>query len=64
MPVVSKALIVGGGIGGLTAGVALRRAGIAADLIGSAVFSEAELVRLQRWLDDVHRRVTVAEGRE
>ena len=37
---------------------------LGADLIGSAVFSEAELVRLQRWLDDVHRRVTVAEGRE
>ena len=33
MPVISKALIVGGGIGGLTAAIALRRAGIDADLI-------------------------------
>ena len=33
MPAVQKALIVGGGIGGLTAGVALRRAGVDVDLV-------------------------------
>jgi 2-polyprenyl-6-methoxyphenol hydroxylase-like FAD-dependent oxidoreductase len=33
MPAVSKVLVVGGGIGGLTAAVALRRQGIAVDLI-------------------------------
>jgi glycosyl transferase family 2 len=33
------------------------------DAFGSAVFSEAEVVRLQRWLDDVHRRVTHIERR-
>lgn len=33
MPAIEKALVIGGGIGGLTAGVALRQAGIAVDLI-------------------------------
>ena len=33
MPAVNKVLVVGGGIGGLTAGVALRQAGIEVDLI-------------------------------
>jgi 2-polyprenyl-6-methoxyphenol hydroxylase-like FAD-dependent oxidoreductase len=33
MAIVRKALVVGGGIGGLTAAVALRRAGIAVDLV-------------------------------
>jgi 2-polyprenyl-6-methoxyphenol hydroxylase-like FAD-dependent oxidoreductase len=33
MAAVSKVLVVGGGIGGLTAAVALRRQGIAIDLI-------------------------------
>src|SRR5258708_39909453 len=33
MPAVSKILVVGGGIGGLAAAVALRRHGIAVDLI-------------------------------
>src|SRR5882757_1870319 len=33
MAAIEKALVVGGGIGGLTAGVALRRSGIAVDLI-------------------------------
>jgi glycosyl transferase family 2 len=33
------------------------------DAVGSAVFSEAEVVRLQRWLDDVHRRVALLERR-
>ena len=33
MPAISKALIVGGGIGGLTAAVALRRAGVKVDLV-------------------------------
>jgi len=36
---------------------------LGADAVGSAVFSEAELVRLQRWLDDVHRRVALVERR-
>jgi hypothetical protein len=31
--------------------------------LGSAVFAEAEVVRLQRWLDEVHRRVTLVEER-
>jgi 2-polyprenyl-6-methoxyphenol hydroxylase-like FAD-dependent oxidoreductase len=33
MGAVNRALVVGGGIGGLTAGVALRRAGVAVDLV-------------------------------
>ena len=33
MGAVDRALVVGGGIGGLTAGVALRRAGVAVDLV-------------------------------
>ena len=33
------------------------------DAFGAAVFSEAEVVRLQRWLDEVHRRVALVEGR-
>jgi 2-polyprenyl-6-methoxyphenol hydroxylase-like FAD-dependent oxidoreductase len=33
MAVVQKALVVGGGIGGLTAAIALRRAGVAVDLV-------------------------------
>jgi 2-polyprenyl-6-methoxyphenol hydroxylase-like FAD-dependent oxidoreductase len=33
MPAIERALIIGGGIGGLTAGVALRQAGIAVDLV-------------------------------
>ncbi len=33
MPAIERALIIGGGIGGLTAGIALRQAGIAVDLI-------------------------------
>src|SRR5687768_16164632 len=33
MALINKALVVGGGIGGLTAAVALRQKGIAADLI-------------------------------
>ena len=33
------------------------------DPVGSAVFAEAEVVRLQRWLDDVQRRVALAERR-
>jgi hypothetical protein len=36
---------------------------LGADPFDSAVFSEAELVRLQRWLDEVHMRVTLVEGR-
>ena len=35
MTVVRKALVVGGGIGGLTAAVALRRAGVSVDLVES-----------------------------
>ena len=34
---------------------------VGVDAVGSAVFLEAEVVRLQRWLDDVHRRVAVVE---
>ena len=33
MPAIRNALVIGGGIGGLTAGVALRQAGIAVDLV-------------------------------
>jgi 2-polyprenyl-6-methoxyphenol hydroxylase-like FAD-dependent oxidoreductase len=33
MAAIEKALVIGGGIGGLTAGVALRQAGIAVDLV-------------------------------
>jgi 2-polyprenyl-6-methoxyphenol hydroxylase-like FAD-dependent oxidoreductase len=33
MPAVEKALVIGGGIGGLTAGVALRQAGVDVDLV-------------------------------
>ena len=33
MPAIRNALVVGGGIGGLTAGIALRQAGIAVDLV-------------------------------
>lgn len=33
MPIVQKVLVIGGGIGGLTAGVALRQAGIEVDLV-------------------------------
>lgn len=33
MPAIERALVIGGGIGGLTAGVALRQAGIAVDLV-------------------------------
>jgi 2-polyprenyl-6-methoxyphenol hydroxylase-like FAD-dependent oxidoreductase len=33
MPAVERALVVGGGIGGLTAGIALRQQGIAVDLV-------------------------------
>jgi len=33
MPAIAHALVIGGGIGGLTAGVALRQAGIAVDLV-------------------------------
>lgn len=33
MPAIGKALVIGGGIGGLTAGVALRQAGIEVDLV-------------------------------
>lgn len=33
MPAISKALVVGGGIGGLTAGIALRQNGIEVDLV-------------------------------
>ncbi len=33
MPAIGKALVIGGGIGGLTAGIALRQAGIDVDLV-------------------------------
>jgi hypothetical protein len=36
---------------------------LASDPFASAAFSEAELVRLQRWLDDVHKRVALVERR-
>ena len=38
-----------------------RRDEVGVDAFGSAVFSEAEVVRLQRSLDEVRRRVTVVE---
>jgi hypothetical protein len=34
-----------------------------AGALGSAVFAEAEVVRLQRWVDEVERRVTLVERR-
>ena len=40
-----------------------HRAESGVDAFGSAVFTEAEVVRLQRWLDEVHRRVVLAERR-
>ena len=39
------------------------RAEFGPDPVGSAVFAEAEVVRLQRWLDDLQRRVAVLDGR-
>jgi hypothetical protein len=35
---------------------------VASGHFNSAVFSEAEVVRLQRWLDGVHRRVVLLES--
>ncbi len=71
MDITRKALIVGGGIGGLTAAIALRRKGVAVDLIerdpewsvyGVGIIQQANVIRAMAELDLIDDYVAAGCG--